>query len=146
MILAAPLARASGFRAGLRPQLGLAVRWTLARQYLMASLLVVVAGILVTGAWIGHQIESSVLDRTAGISALYVDTVIGPDLQGLAEEDRWLTASDAEALNRLVADKGLGQDVALFKIWSLDGRVLYSPDQALVGQQFPIDQGLQKAT
>jgi signal transduction histidine kinase len=36
--------------------------------------------------------------------------------------------------------------VVLFKIWSLDGRVLYSPDQGLVGQQFPIDMGLARAS
>jgi signal transduction histidine kinase len=119
--------------------------WTLARQYLAASLVVVLAGVLITGAWIGHQIESSVLDRTAGITALYVNSVLGPDLQALAQDDRWLTAADTAALNRLVSDTGLGQGVVLFKIWSLDGRVLYSPDPALVGQQFPIDDGLEQA-
>ena len=99
-------------------------------------------GVVITGAWIGHQIESSVLQRTAGITALYVDSVVSPNLQALASDDRWLTANDTAALNRLVSDTGLGQDVVLFKIWSLDGRVLYSPDQGLVAQQFPIDMGL----
>lgn len=121
-------------------------RWSLARQYLVASLVVVLAGVLVTGAWIGHQIQTSVLDRTAGITALYVDSVVSPNLQALAEDDRWLTASDTAALNRLVSDTGLGQGVVLFKIWSLDGRVLYSPDRALVGQRFPIDTGLAVAS
>jgi signal transduction histidine kinase len=121
-------------------------RWSLARQYLVASLLVVLSGVVITGAWIGHQIESSVLQRTAGITALYVDSVVSPNLQALATDDRWLTANDTAALNRLVSDTGLGQGVVLFKIWSLDGRVLYSPDQGLVGQQFPIDMGLARAS
>jgi hypothetical protein len=43
----------------------------------VASLVVVLIGVLITGAWIGHQIESSVLDRTAGITALYVESVVG---------------------------------------------------------------------
>jgi hypothetical protein len=51
-------------------------RWSLAQQYVVASLVVVVAGVLVTGAWIGHQIETSVLDRTAGVTALYVDSFL----------------------------------------------------------------------
>ncbi len=119
--------------------------WSLAQQYVAASLIVVLAGVLVTGAWIGHQIEASVLDRTAGITALYVDSVLGPNLQALAYDDRWLTASDASALDRLVSATGLGQGVVLFKIWSLDGRVLYSADRSLVGQQFPIDSGLERA-
>jgi signal transduction histidine kinase len=120
-------------------------RWSLAQQYLLASLLVVLAGVLVTGAWIGHQIETSVLERMGGITALYIDSVIGPNLQALAQDDRWLTADDTAALNRLVASTGLGQGVVQFKVWSRDGRVLYSADPALVGRQFPIDDALQQA-
>jgi signal transduction histidine kinase len=119
--------------------------WSLAQQYAAASLVVVLAGVLITGAWIGHQIESSVLDRTAGITALYVDSVVSPNLQTLARDDRWLTAPDTAALNRLVSTTRLGQGVVLFKIWSLDGRVLYSADQSLVGQTFPVEAGLEKA-
>jgi signal transduction histidine kinase len=119
--------------------------WSLARQYLAASLIVVLAGVVITSAWIGHQIQISVLDRIAGVTALYVDSVLGPSLQALAFDDRWLTAADAAALNRLVSTTGLGQDVVLFKVWSLDGRILYSADQSLLGQQFPIDPGLDQA-
>ena len=72
--------------------------------------------------------------------------MVSPNLQALATDDRWLTANDTAALNRLVSDTGLGQGVVLFKIWSLDGRVLYSPDQGLVAQQFPIDMGLARAS
>jgi signal transduction histidine kinase len=145
MTVAAPAMRAVAPHKHAWPLIGLAREWTLAQQYLIASLIVVLAGVLITGAWIGHQIESSVLDRTAGITALYVDSVIGPNLQALAQDDRWLTADDTAALNRLVSTTGLGQGVVLFKIWSLDGRVLYSPDQALVGQQFPMQGGLAQA-
>jgi signal transduction histidine kinase len=139
---------ASALRAPLRlswapsrPRL----HWSLARQYLVASLLVVLTGVVVTGAWIGHQIESSVLERTAGITALYVDSVLSPNLQALALDDRWISTSDMAALNRLVDNTGLGQGVVLFKIWSLDGRVLYSADRALVGQRFPISQELARS-
>jgi signal transduction histidine kinase len=122
-----------------------AVEWSLARQYFVASLAVVLIGVLSTGAWIGHQIESSVLDRTAGITALYVNSVLSPNLQALALDDRWLTANDTAALDRLVSQTGLGQGVVLFKIWSLDGRILYCADRSLIGQQFPIDAGLATA-
>src|SRR4030088_1759772 len=108
-------------------------RWSLARQYLAASLVVVLSGVVITGAWIGHQIESSVLQRTAGITALYVDSVVSPNLQALASDDRWLTANDTAALNRLVSDTGLGQGGVLFKIWSLDGRGPCSPHPRLGG-------------
>jgi signal transduction histidine kinase len=127
------------------PRLLATHHWSLAQQYLVASLVVVLAGVLITGAWIGHQIETSVVQRTGGITALYVDSVLGPNLQALARDDRWLTADDAAALNRLVASTGLGQGVVQFKIWSRDGRILYSADPALVGRQFPVDDDLQQA-
>jgi signal transduction histidine kinase len=120
--------------------------WSLARQYMVASLVVVLAGVIVTGAWIGHQIETSVLDRTAGVTALYVDSFLSSTLQGLALDDRWLTPADTDALDRLISDTGLGQGVVLFKIWSLDGRVLYSADRSVVGQRYPVDTGLASAT
>jgi signal transduction histidine kinase len=128
------------------PRFSIGRPWSLARQYLLASLAVVVASVLVTGAWIGHQIESSVLDRTAGITALYVESVLSPHLQALAQNDRWLTPEDTAALNRLISETGLGQSVVSVKIWSLDGRILYSPDDALIGQQFPVDSELALAT
>ena len=147
MTVAAPAIRAVRWNsvaalAGLR----FAPQWTLARQYLTASLLVVLAGVIVTGAWIGHQIETSVLDRTAGITALYIDSVLSPSLQELATDDRFLTPASTATLNQLYSQTSLGQGVVLFKIWSLDGRVLYSPDDAIVGHQFPIDPGLARAT
>ena len=147
MTVAAPPFRLAIPQARLawsRPHL--ALHWSLARQYLLASLLVVAAGVLVTGAWIGHQIESSVLERTATISALYVDSVVSPNLQTLAQNGRWLSPADTAALDRLVSNTGVGQGVVLFKIWSLDGHVLYSPDQSLVGEQFPADAGLVQAS
>src|ERR1700716_4400031 len=90
-------------------------RWSLARQYLVASLLVVLSGVVITGAWVGHQIESSVLQRTAGITALYVDSVVSPNLQALAGDDRWLTANDTAALNRLLLVHGLGPGGGVFQ-------------------------------
>ncbi len=66
--------------------------WSLARRYLVSHFTVVLAGVLVVGAWVGHQIGESVLQRTAGITALYVDSVVGPRLQALALDDRWTIA------------------------------------------------------
>src|ERR1051326_8867692 len=65
MTVAAPALRAATPRNSAFPRLHFPRTWSLARQYFVASLLVVLAGVVVTAAWIGHQIESSVLDRTA---------------------------------------------------------------------------------
>jgi signal transduction histidine kinase len=119
-------------------------RWSLARQFLLANLVVVVLGVVLTGAWIGNQIQTSVLDRTAGITALYVDSVLSPHLQSLAGSAS-LSADDVAALDHLVEETSLGQGVVVFKIWSPDGHVVYSRDQRLIGRQFPIDEGLERA-
>jgi signal transduction histidine kinase len=125
---------AGGVLAGYR-------RLSLARQFLLASLVVVVAGTVITGAWVGEQIESGVLSRTAAITALYVDSIVTPHLQGLAHEPR-LDPADMAALDGLVTDTPLGQRVVAFKVWSPDGEVLYSPNRSLVGRRFERDAGL----
>src|ERR1051325_7855915 len=114
MSVAAPTLTAASPSHSVWPRVRLPGTWSLARQYLIASLLVVLGGVLVTGAWIGHQIETSVLDRTAGITALYVDSVVSPKLQNLAQEGGELTPGDTAALNTLINTTGLGQDVVQF--------------------------------
>src|SRR5262245_54241076 len=80
----------SSSTAALRvPISGAWPHWSLARQFLIAHFGIVLLGVVVTGAWIGNQIESSVLDRTGSVTALYVDSVIGPRLQNLAVSE-WL--------------------------------------------------------
>jgi hypothetical protein len=73
MTIVTPVARATAPERHFKwAMTGVLPRWSLARQYLVASLVVVLTGVVITGAWIGHQIESSVVQRTAGITALYV--------------------------------------------------------------------------
>lgn len=119
-------------------------RWSLARQFLVAHFAIVLVGVVVIGAWIGKQIESSVLDRTASVTSLYVDSVISPRLQNLAWND-WLTPDEMADLDHLITGTALGQGVVVFKIWSPDGTVLYSPDRALVGHAFPPSDGFKRA-
>jgi signal transduction histidine kinase len=119
-------------------------RWSLARQFLLANLAVVVLGVLITGYWLGNQIQTSVLNRTAVITSLYVDSVLSPHLQTLSTSTE-LGPEEVAYLDNLIAQTALGQDVVVFKVWSPDGRVLYSPDRRLMGRQFPVDQFLARA-
>src|SRR5664279_646375 len=81
--------------------------WSLTWQFLVAHFALVLIGVLITGAWIGTQIEASVLDRTASVTALYVDSVIGPRLQNLAQA-HWLSADEIADLDHLIAGTALG--------------------------------------
>jgi len=64
-------------------------------------------------------------------------------LQSLASSD-WLSSDEVAELDQLIGGTGLGQGVVVFKIWSRDGRVVYSPDRALIGRQFALNNEFQK--
>ncbi len=123
--------------------------WTLAQQYMFVSLLVMLGGMVGIGLWISQQIETAVTNRTAAVTALYVDSYISPHLQGLAdggaESGGAESGVDVAALERLLSDTSLGTQIVSFKVWSPDGIVLYATNAALIGQQFPIEDGLAAA-
>ncbi|MCB0006938.1 MAG: hypothetical protein KDE04_10805 [Anaerolineales bacterium] len=117
---------------------------TLARQYMFASLIIMLLGMVLVGFWISRQIEEAVTKQTAAVTALYVDNFISPHLQSLHYND-WLSDEERQALADLMSDPTLGKEIVSFKIWSPNGTILYSPNPDLVGQQFVIEGGLAEA-
>lgn len=117
---------------------------SLAARFLLANLLVLLGAGVVLGAWVGQQIEMGVLTRTAAVTALYVDSVVSPELQGLARSGT-LDESRVQTLDRLTVRADLGQHIVSLKIWATDGTVLYSPVRSLIGAQFPVEGGLARA-
>ena len=53
-------------------------QFTLAQRYMFVSLVVMLAGMVGLGLWISQQIETAVTNRTAAVTALYVDSYISP--------------------------------------------------------------------
>lgn len=98
----------------------------------------------IIGNWMARQIEQAVVDRTAAVTALYVDSFIAPHLQNLQDDSR-LTAEGIASLESLLMNTPLGQEIVAFKIWNPDGRILYSTNSALIGQTFPIRHQFQLA-
>lgn len=119
-------------------------RLTLARQFMVASLIILVAAALGLGWWVGQQIERSVVHRTAETTALFVDSFVAPNLQELSAADT-LTPAHIAALDRLLEDTPLGRQIVAFKVWDANGRVLYSAEPAAIGQVFPMGEGLRAA-
>lgn len=119
-------------------------RLNLARQFLIASFPILIVGMLVIGFWVGEKIERGVANRVGGVTGLYVDSFVAPHLQGLRHADT-LNDSDRGALDALLTETPLGQRVVSFKIWSPDGRILYSKDAAMIGRIYPIGEGLSAA-
>jgi len=119
-------------------------KFSLARQFLVISLIILLAGMLVIGAWVGQQIEQSVLNRTAAITALYVDSFVSPHLQSLQDGDR-LSPDELDELGSLLSETSLGQQIVSFKVWSSDGQILYNPAPEQIGRLFAVDDDLAEA-
>ncbi|MAT98400.1 MAG: histidine kinase [Anaerolineaceae bacterium] len=117
---------------------------TLAQRYMLVSFLVMLGGMVGIGLWMSQQIETAVTNRTAAVTALYVDSYISPHLQELANSEHKY-AVNVDALERLLTDTSLGTQIVSFKVWSPDGVVLYATNPELIGQQFPIEDGLAAA-
>lgn len=117
---------------------------SLAQQFLMVSFPVLLAGSLVIGWWIGKQVEEGVVHRIGSVTALYVDAFVGPHVQSLAQNAS-LTPADLAMLNADLDETMLGQKIISLKVWDRNGRVLFSTDAAVIGKQFPIEDGLQLA-
>ena len=108
-------------------------RFSLARQFLLASFLILLVGMLLIGAWIGRQIERGVLQRTAALTALYVDSLVGHHLPPMAETAN-LDAEEWAPLDSIFTDTALGRQIVTFNLWGPDGRLLYSLDKALLAR------------
>src|SRR5574337_1771857 len=96
-----------------------------ARQFLVVSFLILLTGMLIIAMWVEQQIERGVINRTAAVTALYVDSFITQYLQDLARTEQ-LGMQQLEQLNLLLTDTPLGERIVAFKIWRRDGTILYS--------------------
>ena len=108
---------------------------SLARRYLLLSLVFVVIGGGVVAFALGQLIETSAINRTTSLTALYVDSFVAPELQSLASSPD-LSQDEIDSLQRLLNDSPLSETVVSFRIWSIEGQILYSPFPELIGRQF----------
>ncbi len=117
---------------------------TLAQRFMLASLIILVAGMAGVGVWVGNEIKNGVAHRTGATTALYVDSFVAPLLQELGNA-RAPSPKNMVQLSKLLQDTSMGQQIVSFKVWNPTGRVLFSTDQEAVGKTFPIEEGLAQA-
>jgi signal transduction histidine kinase len=116
---------------------------TLAQRFMLASLVILIAGMAGIGLWVGDQIKNGVIHRTGATTALYVDSFVAPLLQDLGSADT-LSPEHHEKLDKLLQDTPMGQQIVTLKVWDPTGKVVYSTDDT-TGQTFPIGEGLATA-
>lgn len=102
-------------------------------RFALASAVILVVGMLLLGSWVTREIETSVLRQVAADSALYVEALVGPELQVLAEGD--LGDRERAALSNLLGQASIARRVVSVKIWSTDGTIVYASDPDLVGSR-----------
>jgi len=119
-------------------------KFSLARQFMFMSFIILLVGMTIIGLLVSRQIENKVMNQTAAVTALYVDSFISSHLQYLSLESSAEPGSLLE-LDRLLVDTPLGQHIVSYKIWSPDGQVIYSPNTNLIGRFYEIEEDLERA-
>ena len=119
-------------------------RLSLAQRFLLANLAILLVAGLAVGIWIGDQLERSIVDRTASVTALYVESIIEPSVASLGEGAE-LTPEEIATLDGHLASSALADRVRSLRLWSRDGEVIYSPYSKLIGQRFPVEGHLAEA-
>jgi hypothetical protein len=118
--------------------------WSLARQFAVAGGGVMLAAMLVVGSWVSAMIEAGVVRNTANATALYMESVLAPLSQELAEEDR-LSQGATRALEEIFDNTPLGERVAAYKIWKPGGLIAAASDPELIGRRFEPTRNLREA-
>ncbi len=119
-------------------------RLTFSQQFMLFSLVILVVGAFIIGRWVANEIERGVVNRTAAVTALYVDSFVSPHLQDL-DNGTTIPPEQLATLDSLLSTSALGQKIVSFKVWSTDGRILYASDRSLVGQGFAVKSDLRTA-
>ena len=119
-------------------------RLSLAGRFLTANLVILLVAGAVVGVWIGNTLERSIVDRTAAVTALYVESFVEPLVQDLGQ-DGALSAESRNALDDLLKDGSLGELVVSLRIWSPNGTIVYGSIAENVGRTFPVQGELAEA-
>ena len=114
----------------------LVLRWSLVQRFTIVSLLILILAMAGLGWWVGEQIRVSVIRESAVNAALYMDSFIAPNLQGLSRSDS-LDPEHVTALNNILRQTDLGSRIVAFKVWDHQGNVLYNKGPSLFSDVFP---------
>lgn len=119
-------------------------RISFSRQFLLASTVCLIAGMVVIGSWLSNQIERSSVNRAAAIAAVYVESILAAQLHDWPNSGA-LAAGTHAVLDRVFIHGPLKRKVVRFKLWRFDGQIVYSNDHAQIGKVFPVGEALAAA-
>ncbi len=114
---------------------------SLVAQFALAGGFVMVLSMILVGRLVAGRIEDSVVRNTALASAQYIDSIIAPLSQDLADADT-LSPGAKRALEELFQNTTLGERVVSFKLWKPGGLVVESSDVTITGKRFDVSPSL----
>jgi signal transduction histidine kinase len=118
--------------------------WSFSRRFFGFAFVVLAVGMVVIGVWVQKEISRAVIERTAGVTALYVDSLIAPGVQDFTGSG-FIGPEGRRYLDDILEDTPLGAEVVSFKIWRRDGTIIYSPNGEIIGRAFPVAEDLASA-
>jgi len=119
-------------------------RLDLSQRFMLAALVVLLAGMIGIGAWVEQQIIVRVIHRAGATTAMFVDSFISPNLQELGSVDA-LLPEHVGAIQNLLQDTPMGKQIVALKVWDTRGKLLYSTDPSATGKTYPMHEGLLRA-
>lgn len=117
---------------------------SLAAQFAIAGGFVMVLSAVLVGGLVAARIEEGVVRNSALASAQYMDSIIAPLSQDIADADT-LSPGAKRALDELFNNTSLGERVVSFKLWKPGGLVAEATDLTLIGRRFEVSPSLAQA-
>lgn len=113
-------------------------------QFILVAGIALVAGMIVIGLWVTSEIEDLVTDNAGAVTALYVDAIIAPVTQQLADGAS-LSADATSELRQILMRGALRDEISAFKLWDPNGVIVFSDNTELIGRRFNVSKGLAAA-
>ncbi len=111
-------------------------RLNLAQRFMLATLLIMLAGLFGISTWVGQQIEAGVIRQNGTAAALSVDSYVTPLLQDYGQKGQ-LDQQHMQELSTLLGNTPLGKLIDAFTVRDMSGRMLYSSDASLLALPAP---------
>jgi signal transduction histidine kinase len=108
---------------------------TLAQQFALAALLIIVPCAMVIAWWVPQRINDAVIKNSAAGTVLYMDGLMVPLVPLLVTKDG-LSLDAIKTLDSVSKKAREEGKLVSIKVWSLDGKILYSTFSDLIGMRF----------
>ena len=130
------------WRSRVHPAVGSVKTWlvklTPARRFQVASLVVLLLGMLATGWWMNHQIEAAEEQESLRVNALYISNVVSPLLQPIGGSAT-LSSRNVAILNTDVSTMLHRDNILGLVVVAKDGRIIYSSRPEQIGQRVAVE-------